>query len=125
MQPIFCTEDCAYILTMRRELHCWPELGYDLPRTTALVKRELDRMDIPWTDTLCQSSVVATLRPDLAAPAIAIRADMDALPVEEKTGLPFASRIPGRMHACGHDAHTAILLGTARVLKRMEKELPC
>ena len=61
MQPIFCTEDSAYILAMRRELHCWPELGYDLPRTTALVKRELDRMGIPWTDTLCQSSVVATL----------------------------------------------------------------
>lgn len=125
MRPIFCTEDSEYILAMRRELHRWPELGYDLPRTTALVKRELDSMGIPWTDTLCESSVVATLCPNLAAPAIAIRADMDALPVDEKNNLPFASQIPGRMHACGHDAHTAILLGTARVLKRMEKELPC
>lgn len=125
MRPIFCAEDSEYILAMRRELHRWPELGYDLPRTTALVKGELDSMGISWTDTLCESSVVATLCPNLAAPAIAIRADMDALPVDEKTNLPFASQIPGRMHACGHDAHTAILLGTARVLKRMEKELPC
>lgn len=125
MQSIFYEDDSAYIIALRRELHRYPELGYDLPRTTALVKRELEKMAVPYTERYCQSSVVATLRPDIQSPVIALRADMDALPVEEKTGLDFASCIPGHMHACGHDAHTAILLGTVRVLKRLESRLRC
>ena len=125
MEQIFSEQDSEYIISIRRELHMWPELQYDLPRTTALVKRELDYMGIPWTGEFCESSIVATINPGNPAPAIAIRADMDALPIEEKSGVPFCSRNKGKMHACGHDAHTAILLGTARVLKRMENRLRC
>lgn len=124
MQPIFHADDSEYIVSVRRELHRWPELGYELPRTTALVKRELDTMGISWTDSLCESSIVAEINPSVKN-AIAIRADMDALPVTEKSMVKFSSENPGKMHACGHDAHTAILLGTARVLKRTEKDLPC
>lgn len=123
--PVFLPADSEYIIAIRREIHQYPELEYDLPRTTALVKRELTAMGIPYTESYCQSSVVGFIGPEHSHKTVAIRADMDALPVEENTGLPFSSRDPGKMHACGHDAHTAILLGTARVLKRLEKELPC
>ena len=123
MEHPFSEDDSSYIIAIRRELHMWPELQYDLPRTTALVKRELDSMGIPWTDAFCKSSIVATINPGGKTPAIAIRADMDALPIEERSEEPFCSRNKGKMHACGHDAHTAILLGTARVLKRAESLL--
>lgn len=118
-------DDAAYVIARRREIHQYPELEYDLPRTTALVRRELSALDIPYTEKYCHDSVVGVLNPACTGFTIALRADMDALPVEEKTGLPFSSRNPGKMHACGHDAHTAILLGTARILKRLEPKLRC
>lgn len=118
-------EDSAYIISIRRELHMYPELEYDLPKTTALVKRELSAVGIPYTERYWESSVIGYLNPDREGFTIALRADMDALPVEEKTGLPFSSCHPGQMHACGHDAHTAILLGVARALKRVESQLAC
>ena len=114
-----------YVVKLRREIHEYPEIGFDLPRTLAVVHRELDAMGIPYTGEFGKSSVVATINPDCNGPTIGIRADMDALPMQEETGLPFASRIPGQMHACGHDAHTAMLLGTAKELKAREQELSC
>ena len=115
----------AYITKLRREIHEYPEIGFDLPKTLAVVRRELDSMGIPYTEEYGRSSIVATINPQCEGFTIGIRGDMDALPIQEDTGLPFASKIPGQMHACGHDSHTAMLLGTARELKAREKELTC
>ena len=117
--------DKDYIISLRREIHEWPEVEFDLPRTVALVKRELDAIGVEYTEAYGESSVVAMIGPKTSAFTLAIRADMDALPVEETTDLPFRSRRSGFMHACGHDAHTAMLLGTAKALKGMEDKLAC
>lgn len=117
--------DKEYIIALRRELHRHPELAFDLPMTLALVRRELSTLGISYTEKYGQSSITAYINPECKGFAIGIRADMDALPLTEKTGLPYASEHTGRMHACGHDAHTAMLLGTARALKAVEDELAC
>ena len=115
-----------YATGIRRELHQYPEIGFDLPRTLALVRRELDAMGIPYTEEFGRSSIVATINPECKGFTIGIRGDMDALPMQEADlSKPYSSKIPGQMHACGHDAHTAILLATARELKAREKELNC
>lgn len=117
--------DKDYIISLRHEIHETPEIGFDLPNTIKIVKRELDKMNIPYSENYGESSVVAFINPGEKHFTIGIRADMDALPINEKTDLPFKSRIPGKMHACGHDAHTAMLLGTAKALKEMEDEIAC
>ena len=117
--------DKDYILNLRHELHEYPEIGFDLPKTIAVVKRELEKLHIAYTEKYGESSVVATINPEKSHFTIGIRADMDALLIEEKTDLPFKSKIKGQMHACGHDAHTAMLLGTAKALKAMEDKLAC
>lgn len=117
--------DKDYILNLRHEIHEYPEIGFDLPKTIAVVKRELDSLGIPYSESYGESSVVATINPQKDHLTIGIRADMDALLIEEKTDLPFKSKIKGQMHACGHDAHTAMLLGTAKALKAMEDKLAC
>lgn len=114
-----------YIIGLRREIHMYPEVDFDLPRTVALVKRELESMDIPYTEKYGKSSVVGVINPEKQGFTIGIRADMDALNILEKTDLPYSSKIDGKMHACGHDAHTAVLLGAAKALKSMENELSC
>lgn len=130
---LFTEDDNAYMLECRRTIHRWPEGGFDLPRTVAFVESQLDGMGIEHTGKYGISGVVGYINYGHinygnagAKPyTVAIRADMDALPVTEKTGLPFSSERPGIMHACGHDAHTAVLLGVARVLKRNEDRLGC
>ena len=117
--------DKGYILGIRHELHRHPELAFELPLTTALVRRELGNLGIPYTESYGKSSITAFINPDHKGFSIGLRADMDALPIIECTGLPFSSEFPEKMHACGHDAHTAMLLGTARSLKTFEKELRC
>ena len=117
--------DKEYIISLRNEIHQYPETGFDLPKTIAVVKRELDSMGIEYSESYGESSVVAFINPNKKHFTIGIRADMDALLIQEKTDLPFKSRIDGQMHACGHDAHTAMLLGTAKALKRMEDEISC
>ena len=112
-----------YAVQIRRQLHQYPEVGFDLPRTVSLVAKELSAMGIESTDRYGKGSLVAEIGE--GSTCIALRADMDALPMEEKTDLPYCSRIPGQMHACGHDAHTAILLAVAKHLKAREAELPC
>lgn len=119
------TVDKEYILALRHEIHEYPELRFDLPRTLAVVRRELEALNIPYTEQYGRSSIVGFLNPDCKDFTIGIRADMDALPLTEKTDLPYASKIPGVMHACGHDAHTAMLLGTAKALKALEEQLKC
>jgi len=112
------------VRALRRELHQQPELGYEEHATAARVVAELSKMEGMEVRTgLAGTGVVATLRGDLAGPCVGLRADMDALPIEEKSGVAWASRVPGKMHACGHDGHTAILIGAARVLHRMRDEL--
>lgn len=118
-------ETLEYVIKLRREIHEYPEIGFDLPKTLAVVRRELDAMGIPYTDKFGKSSIVATINPECKGFTIGIRGDMDALPMQEETGLPFASKTPGAMHACGHDAHTAMLLGVAKELKAREQELTC
>ena len=106
-----------------RALHQHPELGFDLENTVALVKNELDALGISYTEQYGKGSVVAEL--GRGERLLALRADMDALPIEEKTDLPFKSQIRGKMHACGHDAHTAVLLSVAAYLKSVEERLAC
>lgn len=117
--------DKEYILSLRHELHMYPELEFELPKTLALIRRELNAMNIPYTEEYGKSSIIAFLNPQCKGFSIALRADTDALPLTEKTELPYASKHPGIMHACGHDAHTAMLLGTAKALKSVENELTC
>lgn len=97
----------------RRALHAIPEAGLDLPRTTAYIRQALAAAGVAYRDA--GGGIVADLGTD--GPLVAVRADMDALPVTEETGLPFASGIPGYMHACGHDAHAGTLLAAAEALK--------
>jgi amidohydrolase len=101
----------------RRDFHVHPELQYDLPRTSGKVADLLRSFGVDEVVTgIAQSGVVGVIRGRGPGKTIGIRADMDALPILERTGLDYASQTPGRMHACGHDGHTAILLGTARYL---------
>ena len=117
--------DKDYIVKIYRELHQIPEIGFDLPKSTAVICRELDAIGIPYSQKLGKSCIVATLNDGVGNKTIAIRADFDALPIQEETGLTYASQHPGKMHACGHDAHAAMLLGTAKAMKVMEKDIKC
>jgi len=96
-----------------------------LPRTIAVVKRELDSLGISYTEKYAESSVVAMINPEKKGFTIGIRADMDALLIDEKNDVPYKSKIKGQIHACGHDAHTAMLLGTAKALKKLENQINC
>lgn len=100
----------------RRELHQIPETGIYLPQTSDYIKSQLSRFDIPFTPNQGDSGLIAFLDTNKPGKTIAFRADMDALPIKEETGLPYAST-NGNMHACGHDAHMAILLSTIFYIK--------
>lgn len=106
----------AEIVALRHALHRVPEIGLHLPQTQRLVLDALDGLDVEVTTGDGLTSVVAVLRGDLPGPAVLLRGDMDALPVTEDSGEPFTSEHPGVMHACGHDLHTAGLVGAARLL---------
>ncbi|WP_029145957.1 M20 metallopeptidase family protein [Microbacterium luticocti] len=103
------------LVTLRRALHADPELGLELPRTQQKVLAALEGLPLQITTGTRTTSVVAVLRGQLPGPAVILRGDMDALPIDEATGLEFASS-NGAMHACGHDLHTAGLVGAARLL---------
>ena len=108
---------CPEMIAWRHRLHAAPELGFDLPETARFVAESLcgfgcDQVEVGIGDT----GVVGVVNGGAGGPVIGLRADMDALPILEDTGLPYASRHSGRMHACGHDGHTAMLLGAARYL---------
>ncbi len=117
--------DKDYLINIRRRLHQYPETGFDLPKTLEFVRNELDKIGVEYTEEMGESSIVATVNPHIKTRTIALRADMDALPIEEDTGLEYSSKISGKMHACGHDAHTAILLGTAKELFRLSDSINC
>ncbi|GMH35320.1 hypothetical protein BSKO_03188 [Bryopsis sp. KO-2023] len=109
-----------WTVSMYRELHRIPELLFDLPETSATIRRVLDELDIPYEYPVAKCGIVATI--GSGNPVVALRADMDALPMQEPEGLDFASQ-NGNMHACGHDSHMAMLLGAAKLLKAREKDL--
>ncbi len=111
------------VVSLRRDLHRRPELGLDLPRTQARVLDALDGLPLTVTTGERQSSIVADIDGDRPGPTVLLRGDMDALPMPEDTGLDYASEVHGAMHACGHDAHTAMLAGVARLLAARRSEL--
>ena len=121
--PISATEllsaaysDADRTIDLRRRLHRHPEIGLHLPKTQTMVLEAFADLPIEVTTGTTTSSVVGVLRGARPGPTYLLRGDMDALPVHEDTGLPFASEVPGAMHACGHDTHVAMLLGAARLL---------
>ncbi len=111
------------LIEIRRDIHANPELGFEEIRTAGVVARELSRLGIAHQTGVGKTGVVGLIKGGRPGPVLAIRADMDALPIEEKTGLPFASTKPGLMHACGHDIHTTTLIGVAAVLKDLAPQL--
>jgi len=112
----------ARVTELRRDIHAHPELGMEEERTASLVESELDRLGIEHR-RIATTGVVGVIRGGKPGKVVGLRADMDCLPLTEKTGLPFASQTPGKMHACGHDAHTAMLMGAASALAAMRAEL--
>jgi len=112
------------IAELRHAIHREPEVGLDLPKTQAKVLAALDGLPLEITTGRSLSSVTAVLRGGKPGPVVLLRGDMDALPVTEQTQLPYGSTVPGAMHACGHDTHTAMLAGAARLLSARQAELP-
>ncbi len=126
------------LVAIRHRLHQHPEIAYTEYKTSQLIQEELTRLGIGFVANLAKgpdspagmpgtgvvAHLPATEHGGNALPAVGLRADIDALPIEEQTGLAYASNIPGRMHACGHDGHTTILLGAARILKNMRRPRP-
>jgi amidohydrolase len=112
------------IAELRHAIHREPEIGLHLPKTQAKVLDALAGLPVEIGTGTGLSSVTAVLRGGRPGPVVLLRGDMDALPVAEQTGLPWQSQVPGAMHACGHDLHTAMLAGAARLLAAMRAELP-
>lgn len=110
---------------LRRRFHRIPELGYEEFQTAAMIRAELDRLGIAHVDGVfhAPTATIAWIG-DLKKPCVALRADIDGLPIIEQTGVEYSSTHAGRMHACGHDGHTSILLGVAAILKNIASELP-
>lgn len=112
-----------YIIDIRRTLHQYPELSGQEVETQKRIMAELDKIGIPYRKAGA-TSLIATLKGGKPGKTVALRADIDALPVKEETPVEYCSTIPGHMHACGHDAHTAMLLGAVRILTDMKEEIP-
>lgn len=108
--------------SIRRHIHRYPELSFREYETSAYVSGKLKEYGIPFTK-IAENGIIAEIKGNEEGKRIALRAELDALPVHEETGLPFASINPGVMHACGHDVHTACLLGAGKILKEIEHEL--
>lgn len=113
----------AEVIALRREFHQYPELGFLEVETGKKVAEYLKKLGLKVQTEVAKTGVVGILEGGRPGPVLAFRADMDALPITEKTGLQYASKSPGKMHACGHDNHMAILLGTAHLLSLLKTEL--
>jgi amidohydrolase len=122
----FCAEAHALasqLSSWRRDLHRNPELGFREYRTSAMVARHLMELGCEVRTGIAQTGVLGLLKGERPGPTVMLRADMDALPIQELNEAPYASQAPGVMHACGHDAHTAMALGAATILSRHSAEL--
>ncbi|MDR2985994.1 MAG: M20/M25/M40 family metallo-hydrolase, partial [Nocardiopsaceae bacterium] len=111
------------IADLRHAIHAEPEIGLDLPKTQRKVLDALEGLPLEISTGQDLSSVTAVLRGARPGKTVLLRGDMDALPVTERTGVPFASQVPGAMHACGHDLHTAMLAGAAKLLSARQADL--
>ena len=109
------------LIRIRHDLHSHPEMLFQEERTAAIVAEECRRLGFEVATGIAKTGVVASIRSGSSEKVIGIRADMDALPIQEQTNLAYASRYPGKMHACGHDGHTTMLLGLARYLAERKK----
>jgi len=109
-------------IEIRRDIHRFPELGFEEERTAGIIETELQALGIEHR-RVAKTGIVGVIRGALPGKVAGLRADMDALPVTERSGEPFASEVEGKMHACGHDAHTAMLIGAARVLQSSRHRL--
>ncbi len=107
-----------WMIEVRRDLHQNPELGLEEHRTNSRVRTLLDEMGIEYEDGLGGTGVLGLIHGTGKGKVVALRADMDALPIQDDKDVPYASKIPGKMHACGHDVHTTVLLGAARLLAK-------
>ena len=117
LRPLFSDEQVSHLVALRRELHWRPELSWKEERTAARLELELRRLGLRDVRRVAGTGVVARV-PGTGrdAPLVAVRGDIDALPIEEATGLPYASEVPGVMHACGHDVHATWAVGAAALL---------
>ena len=110
-------------ISLRRKIHQVPELGNECPQTRAAILDAIADLDLDVHLSQSTGGVVAVLRGASPGKCILLRADMDALPILEETGLPFTSQLSGCMHACGHDAHTGMLAGAVRLLASRREQL--
>lgn len=127
MKPIISGKGKTYetdVVSFRRELHQYPELSGEEYETSKRIKQKLEQIGVPFTSGYAKTGVLGVLEGNGSGPTVALRADIDALPIQEETELPYASKVPGKMHACGHDAHTAMLWGAACILKEVRQEWP-
>ncbi|WP_325924504.1 M20 metallopeptidase family protein [Pantoea dispersa] len=113
----------AHLIAIRRDIHAHPELGFDTVRTAAIVEQELLRLGLTPQTGVGRTGVMVDITGAQPGKTVLLRSDMDALPIHEQTGLPFSSIWPGKMHACGHDIHTATLLGVAAILADLRSQL--
>ena len=111
------------LVAIRRDLHAHPELAFEEHRTAGVIARELARLGVAHRTGVGRTGVVGTIAGALPGPTLVIRGDMDALPIEERTGLSYASSSAGKMHACGHDVHSSILLGVAAILASIAPQM--
>ena len=114
-----------YVVNLRRELHQHAEIGFDLPQTLAILRRELDALGVEYTEKYGKSSIVATINPEKSQFTIGVRADIDALPIKEMNDVPYKSQNEGIMHACGHDSHAAVAMATLRRVWEMRDQIAC
>lgn len=117
-----------WVRAIRREIHAYPELAFQEYQTARLIQAKLQELRISFTADIGGTGIIAEIPPKPEppgshCPTIALRADMDALPIEEKTGLPFSSKTAGVMHACGHDGHVAMLLGAAALIRQTSRPM--
>lgn len=113
-----------WMINIRRDLHQHPELGLEEHRTSGRIQSLLNELEVEHIAGLAGTGVLGTIRGRKEGPVVALRADMDGLPLHDAKEVPYKSRVPGKMHACGHDVHTTILLGAARLLSQRQDEFP-
>ena len=119
----YCHRHYDDIVSIRRDIHQHPEIGFEVERTAGIVADSLNELGIQVETGIGRTGVVGNLDVPDATKRIALRADMDALPIQEQTTVPFKSKFDGKAHLCGHDAHTAMLIGTARILTELRNSL--